>query len=162
MANIHSPVWDEERDRPPFRWRRSRLGLQAGSQKLGASLFELPPGAATFPLHIHYANEELLIVLDGRATLRTLEGERELEPGEVVALPAGRAGGHRVDNRAAQAARLLVVSTMLSPEVNEFPDSNKIWARDSAPGAPRTEGDELDTMVAAEPRLEYFDGEATV
>src|SRR5215208_2639567 len=66
MPNVFEPDWDAERDDPPFRWRRARLGRQAGARDLGASLFELPPGSATFPLHAHYANEELLIVLDGR------------------------------------------------------------------------------------------------
>ena len=84
-ANIFEPDWDAEQDEPPFTWRRSRIGGQAGSEKLGASLFEVPPGASSFPLHVHYANEEMLVVIDGRPTLRSLEGEWVLEPGEVVA-----------------------------------------------------------------------------
>ena len=115
MANVFEPEWDAAQDRPPFTWRRARLGRQAGSERLGASLYELPPGASSFPLHVHHANEELLVVLAGRPTLRTLEGERELSPGEVVAYPVGRRGAHRVDNRGAEAARVMLVSTMRSP-----------------------------------------------
>ena len=51
------------------------MGLQAGSGQLGASLFELPPSAASFELHLHHANEELIVVVSGRPTLRTLESE---------------------------------------------------------------------------------------
>ena len=91
LTNVFEPEWDAERDAPPFRWRRARLGKQAGARDLGASLFEVPPGAATFPLHAHFANEELLVVLSGRPTLTTRAGERELAPGEVVAFPAGEA-----------------------------------------------------------------------
>jgi len=91
MTNIFDPGWDAEEDRPPFKWRRARLGRQAGSQKLGASLYELPPGASTWPMHIHHANEELIIILAGRPTLRSLEGERVLEPGEIIACPAAAA-----------------------------------------------------------------------
>ena len=163
MANILDPDWDAELDRPPFRWRRSRLGLQAGSEKLGASMFELEPGAASFPLHIHYANEELLIVLEGSPTLRQLDGERRLDPGEVVALPAGRRGAHRVENRSDTTTRILVISTMLAPEVNEYPESDKIWVRDQAPGAVRSQNGELDTIVSSEhPLADYLEGEATV
>lgn len=163
MANILEPEWDATQDRPPFSWRRSRLGLQAGSQKLGASLYELEPGAASFPFHIHYANEELLIVLEGRPTLRQLEGERQLTPGEVVGLPAGRRGAHRVENRSEAKARILIVSTMLAPEVNEYPDSDKIWVRDTAPGEVAQPASELNTIVSAEHPLEdYFEGEETV
>jgi uncharacterized cupin superfamily protein len=135
VPNLHDPDWDQERDAPPFRWRRARLGRQAGGRDLGASLFEVPPGAATFPLHIHYANEEMLFVLTGRPTLRTLEGDRELSEGEVVALPAGRGGAHAVDNLSDEPVRFLVVSTMRSPEINEFPERETFWVRDFAPGS---------------------------
>ena len=74
MANVYEPIWDAERDAPPYVWKRSRIGRQTGARELGASLFELPPGATSFPLHIHYANEEMLVVLAGRPTLDTLAG----------------------------------------------------------------------------------------
>lgn len=53
----------------------------------------------------------------------------------VVAFPKGRGGAHRVDHGTDEPVRLLFVSTMLSPEVNEYPDSGKVWARTYAPGA---------------------------
>jgi hypothetical protein len=56
MANLFEPDFDAEQDEPPFTWRRARLGRQAGAEALGASLFELPPGASSFPLHVHHAN----------------------------------------------------------------------------------------------------------
>src|SRR5919198_718548 len=91
MANVYEPEWDAERDAPPYVWKRSRIGRQIGARQLGASLFELPPGATSFPLHIHYANEEMLVVLAGRPTLHGLSGSRRvLDAGEGVARPAGR------------------------------------------------------------------------
>ena len=140
MPNLFEPDWDAERDEPPFRWRRARLGRQAGAQDLGASLFEIPPGAATFPLHAHFANEELLIVLVGRPTLTTRTGERELLPGEVVAFPAGLEGAHRLDNRSEEPARVLVVSTMRAPEINAMLEDGQYWLRDYVPGTPPPEG----------------------
>ncbi|MEA2362894.1 MAG: hypothetical protein QOD71_2039 [Thermoleophilaceae bacterium] len=135
MANLFEPEWDAQRDEPPFRWRRARLGRQAGARDLGASLFELPPGAASFPLHAHYANEELLLVLAGRPTLTGADGTaRTLEPGEVVACPPGREGAHRLDNNGAEPARVLIVSTMKAPEVNEMLEDGTFWVRDYAPG----------------------------
>lgn len=62
-VNVFDPDWDAERAEEPYRWRRARVGRQAGCEALGASVFELPPGAATFPLHAHRANEELIVVL---------------------------------------------------------------------------------------------------
>jgi uncharacterized cupin superfamily protein len=135
MPNVFEPDWDAERDDRPFRWRRARLGRQAGARDLGASLFELPPGAATFPLHAHYANEELLVVLAGRLTLTGADGAtRTLEPGDVVACPAGRDGAHRLDNATDDPARVLILSTMKAPEVNEMLEDGTFWVRDYAPG----------------------------
>jgi uncharacterized cupin superfamily protein len=98
-------------------------------------LFEVAPGSSTFPLHVHHANEELVVVLAGSLVFRDLDGERELRPGDVVACPAGERGGHRLDNRSDSPATVFIVSTMHSPEINEFPDSGIVWARTSAPGA---------------------------
>jgi uncharacterized cupin superfamily protein len=135
MANVLKPEFDAERDEPPFRWRRAKLAKQAGARQLGASLFEVPAGAATFPLHAHYANEELLIVLSGQPTLTGRDGDsRELEPGEVVAFPAGRAGAHRLDNQTDEPLRILIVSTMKAPEINEMLEDESFWVRDYAPG----------------------------
>ena len=55
--------------------------------------------------------------------------------------------------------RFLVVSTMNAPEVNEYPDSGKIWVRDYAPGAAPPDAHELDKVVPAEPEIDYLDGE---
>jgi uncharacterized cupin superfamily protein len=160
MANVFEPHWDEEQDRPPFSWRRARLGRQAGADQLGASLFELAPGCSSFPLHVHHANEEMLVVISGHPTLRTLDGERQLDEGELVAFPAGSGGAHRIDNRSRQPARVLILSTMLAPEINEYPDSEKIWARTFPPGAARPDH-AVDVLVRAEDEnVDYLDGES--
>ena len=56
-------------------------------------------------------------MISGRPTLRTAEGERELEPGEVIACPTGRAGAHRLDNRTEDLIRVLIVSTSVAVPV---------------------------------------------
>lgn len=141
MANLFEPDWDASRDDPPYRWQRAQLGRQAGSRQLGASLFELPAGSSSFPLHVHFANEELIVVISGRPTLRTIDEERELAPGELVACPAGREGAHRLDNESDEPARVLIVSTMHAPELNEYPDTGELWARSYAPGSERGDDD---------------------
>jgi uncharacterized cupin superfamily protein len=140
MPNVYEPEFDVESDQPPYVWRRARLGRQAGSERLGASLFELPPGGTTFPLHAHLHNEELLVVVSGRPTLRTLDGERVLDAGEVVAFPAGETGAHELRNASDESVRLLIMSTMLAPEINVFPDTGELWVRDYVPGHDRPDG----------------------
>jgi uncharacterized cupin superfamily protein len=135
MANVFDPDFDHEEDRPGFTCRRARIGWQAGSERLGASLYELPPGQASFPYHWHAVNEEVLFVLSGSLSVRLPTGWQELAEGEVVAFPAGEDGAHQLVNRGEDRARFLVVSTMIAPEITEYPDTGKVGALERAPGA---------------------------
>jgi uncharacterized cupin superfamily protein len=51
-----------------------------------------------------------------------------------VACPAGPEGAHRLDNATDEPVRVLIVSTMLAPEVNLFPDEGTYWVRSYVPG----------------------------
>jgi uncharacterized cupin superfamily protein len=51
MANLNEPAFDEPREVEGFRAMRARLGRQLGSEKLGLSYWELPPGQAAYPYH---------------------------------------------------------------------------------------------------------------
>ena len=74
MPNIYAPTFEEDERPPGFRARRARIGYELGTEHLGCSLWELPPGEAAYPYHYHYADEELIIVVRGRPTLRTPAG----------------------------------------------------------------------------------------
>ena len=154
--NVHQPQFDGDHERPGFNYRRARVGRQAGAEHLGASLYELPPGQASFPFHVHTANEELLFVFQGRPHLRTGSGWRELETGEVVAFPAGEEGAHQIVNRSAEPCRVLVVSTMIVPEVTLYPDSGKLLAATRAPGAA---GEGFHEAYERSGAVDYWDGE---
>jgi uncharacterized cupin superfamily protein len=139
MANLFNPDFEDSSEQPGFSWQRATLGRQAGAERLGASLFALPPGQAAFPLHYHLGNEEMLVVIAGSPSLRTLDGERELEVGEVVSFPRGEAGAHQIVNRSEREARILFVSEMNAPEVVVRPESGKLSALGRPPGS-RGEG----------------------
>ena len=112
--NVFGPVFDEEVIRYAnyeFRARRSRLGYQAGCERLGLSLWGVEPGSQGI-FHYHFANEELLAVLSGKPTLRTPAGSRELSEGEVAAFPRGPHGAHAIANHGEETARMLFYSEM--------------------------------------------------
>jgi uncharacterized cupin superfamily protein len=157
-TNIFEPGFDEPTDRPGFTYRRARIGWQAGSARLGASLYEVEPGNACFPYHWHSNNEELLIVLSGRPRLRTPGGERELAPGEVVAFPIGEDGAHQVVNQSEETVRFLIVSEMNDVDLNGYPDSGKIVATNRAPGARPKPGSKFFSFRESD-AVDYMDGE---
>jgi uncharacterized cupin superfamily protein len=104
-----------------------------GAELLGATAYELEPGARWADLHVHYANEELIVVLDGRLTVHTFAGPRELERGDVLVCPRGRRGAHRIENTSGQPTRVLIVSTMKMPELVEYPEQGRVFAMTEPP-----------------------------
>ena len=109
-----------------FRSGMDRFGSQVGAKMLGGSMYELPPGQSVCPYHYEYGNEEWLLVLAGRPMLRTPEGERELEPGDVVCFSEGPDGAHKAFNRRSETARIVIFSTKNDPSVSVYPDSSKV------------------------------------
>jgi uncharacterized cupin superfamily protein len=157
--NVFEPRFDADQDRPGFTYRRARVGRQAGSERLGASLYEVPPDQSTFPYHFHLANEEMLIVLRGRPHLRTPDGWRQLAEGELVALQVGERGAHQLHNRTESPIRVLVVSEMRAPELSFYPDSGKVLAGDRPPGAIADEKGLLFDTFRLSDAVDYWDGE---
>jgi uncharacterized cupin superfamily protein len=112
-------------ERAGFKWRRKRVA----GEHLGASLYALPPGQATFPYHYELGNDELLVVVVGSPTLRSPDGERELEQGDCVLFPSGEAGAHQLINRSQTEARILLVSNFAMPRAAVQLDSHKMMIR---------------------------------
>ena len=123
--NIWSDVWDPGEDWSGGGGQAKRL--PRGDQ-LGASVYELGPGNRLV-YHFHHASEELLVVLRGRPSLRTEHGTRRLDEGEVVHFPTGPDGAHSLTNETDELVRFLMVSTLVSPEVVEYPDLKQITAQ---------------------------------
>jgi uncharacterized cupin superfamily protein len=152
-ASIADPVFDEPREHPGYTCRRARLGRQAGSEKTGLSLWELPAGESAYPYHWHLAEEELVVVLSGHPSLRTRVGWRELEEGEVVAFPVGEDGAHQITNRSDATVRFLSFSNQ-QPDVVVYADSGKIGAFERRPG-----GGGLYKIFRDEDAVDYWAGE---
>lgn len=92
---------------------------------LGATLYQLERGNFMI-YHAHHGSEELLIVLRGRPTLRTPDGDRQLDEGDVVHFPPGPDGAHGVRNDTDETVRYIVAGTRVSPEVVEYPDLGQV------------------------------------
>jgi uncharacterized cupin superfamily protein len=153
--NIEKPNFDEPREQEGFRAQRARLSRQAGAERLGLSLWEVPPGQAAYPYHAHLAEEELVVVLSGTPSLRTPDGWRELEQGEVVSFRRGEEGAHQIVNRSGETIRFLAFSSNGEPDVVLQPDSGKIGAFERRP-----DGGGLRVWFRREDEAQYYDGES--
>ena len=107
----------------------ARMGLIApliGAQKLGYNLTAVPPGKRAFPFHNHRVNEEMFFVIEGEGQIRLGEAVYPLRAGDVVACPpGGKESAHQIINTGTKELKYLAVSTKLSPEIAEYPDSGK-------------------------------------
>jgi uncharacterized cupin superfamily protein len=113
------------------------------------SVYDLPPGEAICPYHFEWTDEEWLLVIAGRPTLRSPEGERELNPGDVVCFPTGPDGAHHVRNAGEEPVRVAILSTKNEFGIAEYPDSDKlgVWAGGTH------------HMLRRSGQLDYWDGE---
>ena len=112
-----------------YRARQVDLAGKVGAEKLGFGLWELPPGSFSCPYHYHVAEEELFLVLKGKAVLRMPEGFQELKEGDLVSLPTGPRHAHQFHNHTDEPFRMLALSTISKEDVCEYPDSGKILIR---------------------------------
>src|SRR3954464_6086240 len=127
--NIWSDEWPEQsEDWSGGGGRNKPLPRAAEGPGVGATVSELGPGNFVV-YHFHHAWEELLVVLRGRPTLRTPAGERQLDEGEAVYFPTGADGAHGMRNDTDEPVRILMASTLSSPEVVEYPDLRQITAQ---------------------------------
>jgi uncharacterized cupin superfamily protein len=158
MENIYSSDWDAPQDHPGYEWTRIRLARRLGGERLGASIYVLAPGQRSFPYHFHHANEEMLIILEGTVTVRTPDGEQEANLGDALIFNVGPRGAHQVINTSGAQARILMMSTMVEPEIAEYPDTAKIGVfAGRAPGAAGEGG--LLKYLDGTAEVGYFDGE---
>ena len=152
VLNIADPefTYDDD-DPPPFHAGMFRLGKQLGATQTGMSVYELPPGQSVCPYHYEYGEEEWVLVLTGRPTLRTPDGERELAPFDVAFFPIGPDGAHQIRNDTAETVRIAMWSTVITPSATAYPDSGKVgvWTG--------VEGENL--MARRSGHVEYYDGE---
>jgi uncharacterized cupin superfamily protein len=150
---VYADEWDDPYPQSDG-WRADIKRLGGGD--LGMSLYDLPPGQTQVAYHFHHGNDEAILVLRGRPTVRTPDGEQELRDGDTVYFPEGPAGAHQVVNRSDEPARHVLASTNVSPEVVEYPYSGKVLA---ASWGESQRGERLWTMHRLDDRVDYFDRE---
>ena len=141
-----------------FQLTRKQLGMAADARKLGCTLVELPPGKRSWPLH-YAQNEEALYILEGQGRVRIGDRDVSVRAGDYVALLSGPDGAHQTFNDSTAVLHYLCISTMIEPEVNFYPESNRVgFFAGSAPGGDR-EQRFLEGFVSLDACQDYWAGE---
>jgi len=142
VINVAGCEPDEAVGPGAFRARLFDLTERLGAAVIGATVWEMEAGAKRGPYHFHHGVEEWLYVVSGAPVLRDPDGERVLEPGELVAFPSGPAGAHTLLGP----GRVVIFSAGArgwgEAFVTVYPDSDKVAA---APGVMFRRADAIDT-----------------
>jgi len=154
MPNIYEPEFEKGERPEGFKSRRARVGYELGTELIGCSFWEIPPGQAAYPYHYHYADEEIVVVISGEPTLRGPDGTRTLAAGEVVAFPLGADGAHQISNATEEPVTMLAISSSGRPDVIVYPDNDKIGFGERLP-----RGGGLRAFFRREDGTDYWEGE---
>ena len=139
---------------PHYDGEGARLARGTAAKKLGASFDILAPGKRGCPYHLHHAQEEMFVVVEGAGTLRVAGEMLPLKAGDVIFIPAGPEYPHQIINTSAAPLKYLSISTMETPEICEYPDSGKYLAEGSlGSSAP------FEVIDRRAESLDYWDGE---
>jgi len=139
---------------PLYDSRSVRLGAGTAAKKLGCSYVELAPGKRAVPYHLHHAEEEMFVVLEGSGSVRIAGEMLPLKAGDVVFAPTGKDYPRQIVNTSDTTLKYLAISNQEPVEICEYPDSDKFLA-DASPGGRgvfRATGRRADD-------LDYWDGE---
>jgi uncharacterized cupin superfamily protein len=141
--------------------RMARIAPALGAQKLGYNVTVLPPGKRGFPLHNHRVNEEMFFVLEGTGEVRIGAERHPIRPGDVIACPpGGPETAHQIVNTSDTAElKYLAVSTRMSPEIAEYPESGKFGVLAEFPPGPDGRPGGMRFVGRAGQSLDYYDGE---
>lgn len=119
-----------------------------GAKKLGFNVGTIKPGEFSCPYHFHHSEEELFIILEGKAILRMNNHFREVKKGDMIFCAAAPEGAHQLYNHTDEVCQYLALSNRNDEfEVAEYPDSKKIMVRKAK------------KVFEANSEVDYFKGE---
>lgn len=145
IVNRDDVEWDDWVPGGDFGITSAYLAQPAGATKTGLNIDRLHPGKRNGPRHIHSAEEELFVVLEGDGWFIDGDEEHPVRQGHVIARPAGGRVGHAFRGGDA-GMEVLLYGTRDPNDICFYPDSNKLFFRG------------LGVITRIE-HLDYLDGE---
>ncbi len=143
-----------------FAAKVAQIGPLIGAKQLGCRLCVVPAGKKAWPFHNHHVNEEMFVILEGTGTLRFGSDTHPVKAGDVIACPAGGPEtAHQLIAGPEGELRYLAISTMLEPEVAEYPDSGKFTVMSGSPPGGDKSVRRIYYIGREDSAVDYWDGE---
>jgi len=103
-----------------------RLSELCNSKHFVFDLRQLDPGMYSFPYHFHRNAEELMMIISGTLTLRSADGLRIINQGEILFFEMGESSVHQLYNHGTVPCTYLDIKSNMGIDVVEYPDSGKV------------------------------------
>lgn len=103
---------------------RNKKGIEP--KYLNFDLRKLNPHEYNAAYHFHRYAEELFVIMQGTATLRTPKGLETIQEGDMVFFETGETGAHQLYNHTEEPCIYLDMRSYIGYDVCEYPDSDKI------------------------------------
>jgi len=143
-----------------FECQIAPVSVALDSRMIGFNVTVIPPGKKAFPYHAHRGNEEMFFILEGDGSVR-IDGEtHKIRQGDFISLPPGRDSAHQIVNDSQAPLRYLAVSTMVLPELVEYPDSGKLGVMAGTSGGRAPAPDSVRHITRLKDGVDYWEGEA--
>ena len=154
IRNFNEVMLQRLQREPHYDTRSARLARGTAARKLGASFDILEPGKRGCPYHLHHAQEEMFVIIEGSGTLRVAGEMLPVRTGDVIFIPPGPDYPHQIINTSEKPLKYLSFITRETPEICEYPDSRKYLAEGSLDAA--TPFEVIDRLGKS---LDYWDCE---
>jgi uncharacterized cupin superfamily protein len=102
----------------------------------------------------------MFFILDGEGSARLDGAVHRIRKGDFIALPPGRDAAHQIINDSQAPLRYLAVSTMIVPELVEYPDAGKLGMIAGAPGGRPAGPDSIRHFTRVTDGVDYWEGES--
>jgi len=138
------------------------VSSRIGASKLGYNITVLSPGKRAFPFHSHRVNEEMFFILEGAGEIRIGPETYAVEKGDIIACPPGGPDtAHQLINTSdSEEMRYLAVGTAESPEIAEYPDSDKVGVLAQFPAEDDGKPTVMRYIIRAQADMtDYWEGE---
>jgi uncharacterized cupin superfamily protein len=96
--------------------------MAGGLTQFGAYTDRLMPGAMSSQRHWHTAEDEMIYVLDGVATVIDNDGAHDLSPGDAACWPHSNPNAHHITNRTDQPCTYIIIGTRVAGDICHYPD----------------------------------------
>ena len=154
VRNVGSIALEHRTRTASVDFHHARLTDGTPATKLGAAVLVVAPGKIACPYHLHHAQEEMFVILDGSGTLRVAGEQVPIRAGDVITVPPGPDYPRQIINTSDAPLKYLAISTQEDPEIYEYPDSGKFMAE-----AGLAREHPFEVIQRSGESLDYWDGE---